>query len=47
LRQSRHCPEQARVQRCTLITYGVTWIAGEWAKYQVELRQRVGAEVAA
>jgi phage antirepressor YoqD-like protein len=26
---------------------GVTWIAGEWAKHQVALRQRVGAEVAA
>lgn len=26
---------------------GVTWIAGEWAKHQVTLRQRVGAEVAA
>jgi len=28
-------------------TKGVTWIAGEWAKHQVALRQRVGAEVAA
>ena len=26
---------------------GVTWIAGEWAKHQVALRQRAGAEVAA
>ena len=26
---------------------GVTWIAGEWAKHQVALRQRSGAEVAA
>lgn len=25
---------------------GVTWIAGEWAKHQVALRQRAGAEVA-
>lgn len=28
-------------------TKGVTWIAGEWAKHQVALRQRTGAEVAA
>jgi len=28
-------------------TKGVTWIAGEWAKHQVALRQRAGAEVAA
>ena len=26
---------------------GVTWIAGEWAKHQVALRQCIGAEVAA
>ena len=26
---------------------GVTWIAGEWAKHQLALRQRAGAEVAA
>jgi phage antirepressor YoqD-like protein len=26
---------------------GVTWIAGEWAKHQVALRQRASAEVAA
>jgi len=26
---------------------GVTWIAGEWAKHQVALRQHAGAEVAA
>ena len=26
---------------------GVTWVAGEWAKHQVALRQRAGAEVAA
>lgn len=26
---------------------GVTWIAGEWAKHQVALRQRAGTEVAA
>jgi len=26
---------------------GVTWIAGEWAKHQVALRQRAGAELAA
>ena len=26
---------------------GVTWIAGEWAKHQVALRQRTGGEVAA
>jgi phage antirepressor YoqD-like protein len=40
--QNNHAFNAAR-----FTTKGVTWIAGEWAKHQVALRQRAGAEVAA
>jgi len=40
--QNNHAFNSAR-----FTTKGVTWIAGEWAKHQVALRQRAGAEVAA
>lgn len=40
--QNNHAFNAAR-----FTTKGVTWIAGEWAKHQVALRQRAGFEVAA
>lgn len=40
--QNNHAFNAAR-----FTTKGVTWIAGEWAKHQVALRQRAGAEVTA